>query len=156
MTGFEIVNPEELGRPSGFSHGILAPPGGRILFVAGQTAPDTGGEDAKPAKDADGPGQAGAEHSVDRLVAQFAAALERALAVVRAAGGTPEHVARLTVYVTDMNAYRAARARLGDAWRASMGRHYPAIALVEVRSLVDPGAVVEIEATAVLPIGEPG
>lgn len=132
MTGFEIINPEELGPPSGFSHGIVAPQGGRILFVAGQTAP-----------------------GADGLVAQFSAALERALAVVRAAGGRPEHVARLTIYVTDMIAYRAARARLGDAWRAAMGRHYPAVALVEVLSLVDPGAVVEIEATAVLPEGKP-
>lgn len=84
-------------------------------------------------------------------MAQFAAGLDRALAVVRDAGGRPEHIARLTIYVTDMKAYRAARAGLGDAWRAAMGRHYPAIALVEVRSLVDPRAVVEIEATAVLP-----
>ncbi|MGH7565490.1 MAG: RidA family protein [Gemmatimonadota bacterium] len=144
MTRFEIVNPGELGRPSGFSHGIVAPVGGRILFVAGQTAPAAGDAEAAGKTDAEG-----------RLVAQFAAALERALAVVRAAGGRPEHVARLTVYVTDMNAYRAARARLGDAWRAAMGRHYPAVALVEVRSLVDPRAVVEIEATAVLPEEKP-
>jgi enamine deaminase RidA (YjgF/YER057c/UK114 family) len=130
VTRFEIVNPDELGRPSGFSHGLVAPPGGRLLFVAGQNAPDAGD-----------------------LVAQFAAALERALAVVRAAGGRPEHVARLTVYVTDMEAYRAARTRLGDVWRAAMGRHYPAMALVEVTALVDVGAVVEIEATAVLPDG---
>jgi enamine deaminase RidA (YjgF/YER057c/UK114 family) len=140
MTRFEIVNPEELGSPSGFSHGILAPPDGRVLFVAGQNAPEAGGRDGDDAP-----------ASAERLVAQFAAALERVLAVVRAAGGRPEHVARLTVYVTDMAAYRAARPRLGDAWRAAMGRHYPAMALVEVRSLVDHGAVVEIEATAVLP-----
>jgi enamine deaminase RidA (YjgF/YER057c/UK114 family) len=130
VTRFEIVNPDELGRPSGFSHGLVAPPGGRLLFVAGQNAPDAGD-----------------------FVAQFAAALERALAVVRTAGGRPEHVARLTVYVTDMEAYRASRTRLGDTWRAAMGRHYPAMALVEVTSLVDVGAVVEIEATAVLPSG---
>lgn len=140
MTRFEIVNPEELGRPSGFSHGILTPAGARILFVAGQTAPEAGGGDADGVGPAEG-----------RLVAQFAAALGRALVVVRDAGGRPEHVARLTVYVTDMAAYRAARSQLSDAWRAAMGRHYPAIALVEVRSLVDPDAVVEIEATAVLP-----
>jgi enamine deaminase RidA (YjgF/YER057c/UK114 family) len=140
VTRFEIVNPEELGRPSGFSHGIVAPPGGRVLFVAGQNAPEAGGPDT----DGD-PG------SAERLVAQFAAALERVLAVVRAAGGRPEHVARLTIYVTDMAAYRAARLQLGDVWRAAMGRHYPAMALVEVRSLVDLGAVVEVEATAVLP-----
>jgi enamine deaminase RidA (YjgF/YER057c/UK114 family) len=130
VTRFEIVNPDELGRPSGFSHGLVAPAGGRVLFVAGQSAPDAGD-----------------------FVAQFAAALDRALAVVRTAGGRPEHVARLTVYVTDMAAYRGSRTRLGDVWRAAMGRHYPAMALVEVTSLVDVGAMVEIEATAVLPDG---
>jgi enamine deaminase RidA (YjgF/YER057c/UK114 family) len=142
VTRFEIVNPDALGRPSGFSHGILAPPGARILFVAGQTAPDAGHAEAD---------RTGAE---GRLVEQFGAALDRVLAVVSDAGGRPDHVARLTVYVTDMEAYRGARARLGDAWQAAMGRHYPAMALVEVRSLVDPGAVVEIEATAVLPPGQ--
>ena len=128
MKRFEIVNPDELGRHTGFSHGVLAPAGGRILFVAGQTAPAAGD-----------------------FVAQFGAALERALAVIREVGGRPEHVARMTVYVTDMAIYRADRPRLGGVWQASMGQHYPAMALVEVRSLVDPNAVVEIEATAVLP-----
>jgi enamine deaminase RidA (YjgF/YER057c/UK114 family) len=130
VSRFEIVNPDELGRHTGFSHGVLAPAGGRVLFVAGQTAPGAGD-----------------------FAAQFGAALERALAVVREAGGRPEHVARMTVYVTDMGVYRAERPRLGAVWRASMGRHYPAMALVEVRSLVDPNAVVEIEATAVIPEG---
>lgn len=128
MNRFEIVNPDELGRHTGFSHGIIAPAGGRILFVAGQTAPAAGD-----------------------FVAQFGSALERALAVVREAGGRPENVARMTVYVTDMAIYRADRPRLAAVWRASMGQHYPAMALVEVRSLFDPNAVVEIEATAVLP-----
>jgi enamine deaminase RidA (YjgF/YER057c/UK114 family) len=127
VSGLEIVNPDELGRHAGFSHGILAPAGGRDLFVAGQTAPEAGD-----------------------FAAQFGAALERALAVVREAGGGPEHVARMTVYVTDMATYRNERPRLGGVWRAAMGQHYPAMALVEVRSLVDPNAVVEIEATAVL------
>ena len=128
MSPLEIVNPDELGRHTGFSHGVLGPAGGRVLFVAGQTAPGAGD-----------------------LVAQFGAALERALAVVREAGGRPEDVARMTVYVTDMATYRAERPRLGGVWRAAMGPHYPAMALVEVRSLVDANAVVEIEATAVLP-----
>ena len=136
MNRLEIVNPEELGRPRGFSHGLIAPAGGRVLFVAGQTAPDAGDSGAG---------------DQERLVAQFGAALERALAVVRAAGGEPADIARLTVYVTDMEAYRAARPELGGVWKESMGQHYPAMALVEVRSLVDPNAVVEIEATAVLP-----
>lgn len=140
MNRLEIVNPDELGRPSGFSHGIVAPAGARVLFVAGQTAPQAGDRET-----------GSAEAAAERLVAQFGAALERALAVVRAGGGGPANLARLTVYVTDMEAYRTARPRLGGVWRATMGRHYPAMALVEVRSLVDPDAVVEIEATAVLP-----
>lgn len=129
------VDPEALGRPRGFRHGILAPPGGRLLFVAGQTAADTDGRIPPEASD---------------LAAQFGRALDRMLAVVREAGGAPEDVARLTIYVTDMDAYRAARGPIGEAYRARMGRHYPAMALVEVRRLVDEGAAVEIEATAVL------
>ena len=138
---FEMVNPEALGRPKGFSHGILTPPGGRVLFVAGQTAPDAGHAETDRTE-AEG-----------RLVEQFGAALDRVVAVVSDAGGRPEHVARLTVYVTDMDAYRGARGGLGDVGRAAMGRHSPAMALVVVRSLVVPAAVVEIEATAVLPPG---
>lgn len=140
MKRLEIVNPGELGRPSGFSHGLVAPAGARLLFVAGQTAPEAGDRES-----------GSAEAAAARMAAQFEAALARALAVVRAAGGGPGDVARLTVYVTDMEAYRSARPQLGEVWRGSMGQHYPAMALVEVRSLVDPNAVVEIEATAVLP-----
>lgn len=128
MNRLEFLNPDELGRHTGFSHGILAPAGARILFVAGQTAPGAGD-----------------------LVDQFGGALARVLAVVRDAGARPDSVVRMTVYVTDMASYRAERPRLGGVWRAAMGQHYPAMALVEVRSLVDPNAVVEIEATAVLP-----
>lgn len=129
-----IINPEELGRPRGWSNGILAPAGGRVLFVAGQTA--TG---------ADG-------RITDRgFVAQFEIALGKAVTVVAAAGGKPEHIGRMTAYVTDMEAYRASRPRLAEIWRRHMGTWYPAMALVEVSRLVDDGASVEIEATAVLP-----
>lgn len=134
-----IINPEELGRPRGFAHGVLAPAGGRVLFVAGQNAADAGGHVA--------------DHG---FIAQFETALARALAVLRAAGGRPEHVARMTVYVTDMEAYRSSRPRLGDVWGRHMGRWYPAMALVAVSALVDLGAVVEIEMTAVLPERPPG
>jgi enamine deaminase RidA (YjgF/YER057c/UK114 family) len=71
--------------------------------------------------------------------------------VVRAAGGGPERIARLTVYVTDRREYLADLAEVGRVYRAVMGRHYPAMALVEVKALLEPGARVEIEATAVLP-----
>lgn len=127
---FEIVNPEGLGRPSGWSHGMLAPRGARILFVAGQTAAEA-----------------------DGFVAQFGAALDRILAVVREAGGMPTDVGRLTIYVADMDAYRSSLEPLGAAYRERMGKHFPAMALVEVKRLVDPAALVEIEATAAIPAG---
>lgn len=128
------INPIALGTPRGFSHGLVAPAGARTLFVAGQTAADASGAIA------------------DRqFTAQFDAALGRVLAVVAAAGGQPAHVARMTVFVTDLDAYRDSRKALGEIWRKRMAGHYPAMALVEVSRLVDEGATVEIEATAVLP-----
>mgnify|MGYP001213354307 CR=1 FL=1 len=125
------VNPGSLARPVGYSHGIRAQ--GELLFVAGQI----------------GAGQDGTLIS-DDLVAQFAQALENVLEVVHAAGGKPEAVARLTLYVTDKADYRRRRKALGEAYRKRMGRHYPAMTLVEVKSLLDDAAKVEIEATAVL------
>lgn len=135
MNPFRVVNPGELGEPRGWNNGMLGPAGGRVLFVAGQVAADASG--GVP------PGVA--------FVEQFGAALGRALAVVREAGGGPEHVGRLTLYVTDMGAYRDSLGALGPVYRSHMGRSYPAMALVEVKSLVEPHALVEIEATAVLP-----
>jgi creatinine amidohydrolase len=130
----EVVNPEHLGRPSGFSHGVIAPAGWRILHVAGQTATDT----------------TGAIGDVE-FVDQFAAALRKVLEIVRAAGGESTHITRMTIYVTDLDAYRASRSVLAGEWSRQMGRHYPAMALVEVAGLVDRGATVEIQADAVLP-----
>jgi len=124
---FEIINPESLGRPSGWNHGMLGPASGRVLFVAGQTAPEVAG-----------------------FVAQWDRALDRVLAVLRAAGGSAEQIGRMTVYVTDRRAYLASLKPLGDVHRRHMGKHFPAMALVEVKGLVDPRALVEIEATAVL------
>jgi enamine deaminase RidA (YjgF/YER057c/UK114 family) len=129
----EIVNPESLGAPKGWSHGVLAPREGRMLFVAGMAGwnEQAGGEP---------PG----------FVMQFARALDAVLTVVRDAGGAPTDVARMTVYVTDLAQYRANLRALGEAWRERFGRFYPAMALLEVKGLVDRGALVEIEATAVL------
>ena len=130
---FEIVNPKSLGEPKGWNNGLIAPAGGRLLFVAGQA-----GWETEAAGDPPG------------FAEQFARALDKVLAVVREAGGTPEDVGRVTIYVTDLAAYQANRRTLGEAWRARLGKHYPAVALLEVKGLVDRGALVEIEATAVL------
>lgn len=131
---FEKINPEELGAPRGWTNGMLAPAGGRVLFVAGQAPSDANGEVA-PAD----------------FVTQFGLTLDRILVIVRAAGGEPEHIGRMTIFVSDMDAYRDSLRLLGEAYRARMGLHFPAMALVEVGRLVDPNAMVEIEATAVLP-----
>ena len=87
---------------------------------------------------------------------QFDAALDAILAVVHRAGGTPRHIGRLTIFVTDMGVYRATRKELGEVYRARFGRHYPAMTLVEVSALVDPEVSVEIEATAVIPASGDG
>ena len=132
---YEIVNPEALGRPRGWNNGMLAPAGGRVLFVAGQIGVGEG-----PA-----PG----------LAAQFGAALAKVARVVEGAGGAVADVGRLTIYVTDMEAYRGSRAEIGAAYRTVFGKHFPAMSLVAVTELVDPHAVVEIEATAVIPPAHP-
>jgi enamine deaminase RidA (YjgF/YER057c/UK114 family) len=128
----ELINPAELGVPRGWNNGILAPRDGRLLFIAGQAG----------WRDADGPAPG--------FVEQFAAALDRTLAVLRTAGGGPADVARMTVFVTDVAAYRDARPALASVWRARFGTHFPAMALLEVTGLVERSAVVEIETTAVV------
>lgn len=131
---FEPVNPAGLAKPVGFNHGMVARRPGRLLLVAGQAPLDPEGRVV--------PGD---------FAAQFDRALRNVLAVVRAAGGAPGDLGRLTIYVKSVAAYRAARPALGAAWRAALGRHYPAVALVEVTDLVDEGALVEMEGTAWLP-----
>lgn len=135
---YTIINPEQLGIPKGWNNGMLAAPGGRMLFIAGQTAP-------RDAND---------RVTVNGFVEQFAGALDAIVAVLEAAGGAPQDVGRMTVFVTDMQAYESSLEPLGRAYRARMGRHFPAMALLEVKSLVDENAVVEIEATAVIPLPE--
>src|SRR4051812_35755132 len=117
-----FINPESLGAPKGFNHGVLAD---RILFVAGQTA--VGDDGSIVAGD---------------MAAQWERALMNVLAVVREAGGSETDIARMTVYVTDRAAYLAARAQLTAIWRSLMGRHYPAMSVVVVTALVDDGAMV--------------
>ncbi len=131
---FQIINPESLGAPRGWNNGMVAPAAGRLLFVAGQTARDASGK-----------------ITASGIVEQFAKALENITTVVREAGGQPQHIGRLSLYVTDLSAYLANRKAIGEAYRKLMGGHYPAMALLEVKGLADEGAVIEIEATAVLP-----
>jgi len=130
---YDIFNPPELGPAKGWNNAMLAPAGGRVLFIAGQTArsadgvvPDVG------------------------FVEQFAAALDNVIAALDAAGGTPADIGRMTVFVTDVAAYRASLKALGPVWRERMGRNYPAMALLGVTELVDANAMIEIETTAVI------
>ena len=129
----EIINPESLGAARGYANGVLAPAGGRLLFVAGQIAWDERQEIV----------------SAD-FVEQFDCALQNVLAIVAEAGGAPDCVARLVVYVTDKREYRERTREIGERWRARMGRHFPAMALVEVKGLLEDAAKVEIEGIAVL------
>ncbi len=121
--------------PRGYANGRAGR--GRAVHVAGQIGWDEHAQLVSP-----------------ELVPQFVRALDNVLAIVRAAGGTPEDVASMTIYVTDMAGYRAGRKALGAAWRARLGAHFPAMALVAVAALVEPGALVEIQAMAYVG-GEP-
>jgi enamine deaminase RidA (YjgF/YER057c/UK114 family) len=125
------VNPESLAPPSGYNHGMRGT--GELLFVAGQV----------------GWTREGRIVSGDFL-SQFQRALENVIDVVWAAGGQPTDIARMVVYVTDKAEYTARAREIGEVWRARMGRHFPAMALVEVKALLDDEARVEIEATALL------
>ena len=132
-TSLEIVNPSDWKKPRGYANGVLAPQGGRLLFIAGQIAWDA------------------QQHIVSAdFVAQFDQALANVLAVIAAAGGGPENLARLVIYVTDKREYAARTREIGACWKARLGRHFPAMALVEVKSLLEDAAQVEIEGIAVL------
>ncbi|MBX5480536.1 MAG: RidA family protein [Myxococcaceae bacterium] len=129
----EIIQPEGWAKPRGYANGVVAE--GRVLFVAGQIGWDPTSETPKfPAT----------------FAGQFDQALANVVAVVRAAGGRPEQVTRMTVYVTDKREYLGSLKEVGAAWRKHFGRHYPAMALVVVAALLEDQAKVEIEATAVL------
>lgn len=128
-----IVNPDSLAAPRGYSNGMILGPG-RVLFVAGQVAWDRDSQIVS-----------------DDFAEQFGQALRNVVDVVREAGGQPEHVGRLTIYVTDKDVYASKAREVGRFYRELMGKHYPAMALVQVAALHEEGAQVEIEATAVLP-----
>ena len=130
---FKLINPEALGAPSGYSHGVLADGGGKLLFVAGQIAWD---QDQKIVS--------------DDLVEQFDKALANVITVVKAAGGESSDIVRVVVYVTNKHEYLAETKAVGERYRKHMGKHFPAMVLVQVVSLLDDAAKVEIEAMAVI------
>lgn len=131
----ELVNPEALAPPIGFSHAVAAGPG-RLVFVGGQTAHGP-----------DGTVQG------ETVPGQFEAAVSNLVVALEAAGARPDHLVSVQIFVTDAEAYRAALGPIGEAWRRRFGKHYPAMALFEVKGLFDPGALVELVAIAVVPEG---
>jgi enamine deaminase RidA (YjgF/YER057c/UK114 family) len=126
-----VLNPAGWPRPKGYANGILAR--GAMVFVGGMIGQDSQGRFA------------------EGFVAQMKLALENIAAVLTEAGAKPEHIVRLTWYVRDIDEYLADLPALGAAYREVLGRHFPAMAVVEVTRLVEPKARLEIEATAVLP-----
>jgi len=130
---FEFINPESLGAPRGYSNGVLTEAGGRLLFIAGQVAWDEQQQIVS-----------------DDLVEQFDRALGNVVTVVTEAGGKPEQVARLIIYVTNKNDYKDRMKEIGERYRERMGKHFPAMVLVEVAGLLEDRAQIEIQGIAVL------
>ncbi len=126
------VNPEELAPARGFSHATVA---GDTVWVGGQIGSDASGKVVEPGD----------------MVAQYTRAIRNVAIALRASGCEPEDAVKLTYYVTDIQAYRDNRKGLGAAYREFFRSDYPASTLIEVRSLVDPDALVEIDAVAVRP-----
>jgi enamine deaminase RidA (YjgF/YER057c/UK114 family) len=131
MNDLTAINPDSLAKPRGYNHGMKGH--GDVVFVAGQIGWNREGRMVG-----------------DDFVAQFAQALDNVLAVVSTAGGSPTSVARMVVYVTDKAEYVRRAKDLGEAWRRRLGKHFPAMVLVEVKSLLADDAKVEIEATAII------
>lgn len=129
---FKFINPASLGTPRGYSNGALAEAAGKLLFIAGQI----GWNEQQKIVSAD-------------LVEQFDRALANLISVVDEAGGSPDRIARLVIYVTDKNEYKSRMSEIGVRYRKHV-KHFPAMTLVEVKSLLDDEAKVEIDGIAVL------
>ncbi|MFN2560654.1 MAG: RidA family protein [Jatrophihabitans sp.] len=127
----ERVNPADLAPPSGFAHAVVGT--GTFVFLAGQTALDREGRIAG-----------------EGVVEQFELALSNLLASLREAGGRPDQLASLTVYIVDMDDYREHAREIGDVWRRLVGRDYPAMAGIGVARLWDSDALVEVQGVAIL------
>ena len=132
MSDFDILQPKDWLTPKGYANGVAAE--GKQVFIAGQIG-----------------WKADATLVSDDLVAQVEQALSNIVAVLAEAGGKPEHVTRLTWYLTDKKEYLARQREIGEAYRRVLGRHFPAMTAIVVAGLIEDGAKVEIEATAVLP-----
>lgn len=132
---YRTVLPEGWPRPRGFSHAVVAR-GATQVKIAGQIGVV--------------PGAASVAAEADAGV-QWAQALANLVTVLKAAGGRPEHLVALRAYVTDIREFHAAGAAIGKAWGETLGRHFPAMTLVQVSALIDPAAKVEIEGEALLP-----
>jgi enamine deaminase RidA (YjgF/YER057c/UK114 family) len=130
----ELLNPETLPPPKGFSHAAV-PARGRTVYLAGQT-----GHRADGGLD-------------EGLVEQFDQACANVAEALRVAGGRPEHLVSLVIYTTDLQGYRGSTRPVGEAYRRTFGKHYPAMALLGVSGLVDPRAKVELVGVAVVPDG---
>jgi enamine deaminase RidA (YjgF/YER057c/UK114 family) len=131
-TALQFLHPRHWKQAKGYANGVAAE--GRIVFVAGQVG-----------------WNASQQFDTDDFVAQTRQALENVVAIVQEAGGTPRHIARLTWFITDKNEYLSRLPEIGEAYRRVMGRHFPAMTMVQVVALVEDRAKVEIEASAVLP-----
>jgi enamine deaminase RidA (YjgF/YER057c/UK114 family) len=128
-----FINPESLGAPRGYSNGVLTETGGRLLFIAGQIAWNKDQQIVS-----------------DDMVDQFDRALANVISVVTEAGGKPDQIARLIIYVTDKDEYKRRMKEIGERYRARMGKHFPSMVLVEVKSLLEDRAKIEVEGVAVL------
>jgi enamine deaminase RidA (YjgF/YER057c/UK114 family) len=131
MADMERVNPESLAKPSGFSHAVVGR--GTSVFLAGQTGMDASGAIVEGG-----------------VVAQFEQALANLLTTLAEAGGTPDRLASLTIYIVDMDDYRAHARDIGEVWRRLVGSEYPASAGIGVTRLWDAEALVEVQGLAVL------
>jgi enamine deaminase RidA (YjgF/YER057c/UK114 family) len=136
MNPHRIVTAPGLAEPSGYAHAVVAEPG-TLVYLGGQTAQ----------------GCDGAIHG-STIVEQFDLAAGNVVAALAAAGGRPEHLVFMTIYVTDIAEYRASLSELGGVYRRHVGRHYPAIALLGVSALFDDAAKIELVGVAVIPRGK--
>lgn len=132
-----LLNPDTLPPPAGFSHAVV-PLEGRTVYLAGQAGHRRDGSIG------------------DGLVEQFDQACANVATALAAAGGGPEHLVSLQIFVTDLRAYRSALNEIGDAYRRRFGKHYPAVSLFGVTGLFDPAAEVELVGVAVVPGGHSG